>query len=192
MSTTRALIQVMGCLLAVAAASACTRTTPAPPPTAGASAGPSGNPGDPGVAVVTHAQAGLMKLDGLAALPAGHGVQPHAGYPGKGYHYGVFRNPDELAAFLRVADVAALPEVDWIREVVAYVVLDAQTNALDAPRLTAGADRATLTVTVDGIEPFYADRTPFALAVIRLGTIEQLTFQLDGGRELGTIPVSSE
>ncbi|MBZ0236144.1 MAG: hypothetical protein K8M05_27705, partial [Deltaproteobacteria bacterium] len=161
-------------------------------PTAGATAEPSGNPGAPGAASLTHAQAGLMKLDGLAALPAGHGVQAHAGYPGKGYHYGVFRNPDELAAFVRVADVAALPEVDWIREVVAYVVLDAQTNALEAPRLTTSGDRATLTVTVDGIEPFYADRTPVALAVVRLGVVEKLSFRIDGGPELGTVAVSSE
>jgi hypothetical protein len=109
----------------------------------------------------------------------------------------VFQNPDSFKAFADAAGLKEVPQVDWIREVVAFVVLDAQTNKLAVAGLEQDGGTATFSVRWFGIEPFYAGRTPYALAVVRLGMTDRLAFQLvaDGSGDkidLGSVPVSSE
>ncbi len=165
-------------------------SVPATPPTAPDPA-PEGRPR------ITGSFSGLMKLPGLAALPEDHAFVKTPGYPGSGFRHGVFRNPDSLAAFVKAAGLTKVPAVEWNHEVVAFVVLDAQTNALAVGELTAEGDAGILTVRHSLIEPYYEGATPIALAVVRLGKVERLSFRVvpEGGgavQELGSVLVSSE
>jgi hypothetical protein len=201
-----ALVALSGCSGAPGASSSATSGTPVQAPTQTpsttssslapvASSAPTSDV--PAPATLTHAQAGLMKLDALKQLPAGHVQVNASGYPGASFHRGVFQNPDSFRAFADAAGLKEVPKVDWIREVVAFVVLDAQTNKLSVGGLKQDGGTATLSVRWSGIEPFYAGQTPYALAVVRLGQTDRLGFQLvpEGSApaiDLGSVVVSSE
>ena len=201
-----ALVALSGCSGAPSAASSATSNAPVQAPTGTPSttssptaplASPTPDSDEPAPAKLAHAQAGLMKLDALKQLPAGHITVNAPGYPGASFHRGVFQNPDSFRAFADAAGLKEVPKVEWNHEVVAFVVLDAQTNKLSVGGLKQDGATATFTVEWSGIEPFYAGRTPYALAVVRLGKTERLGFQLvpegtGGAIDLGSVSVSSE
>lgn len=139
---------------------------------------------------------GLVKLGALERLPGDRVQVDAAGYPGARFHRGVFVSPDSFHAFTAAAGMKDVPDVDWSREVVAFVVLDAQTNKLHVAGLRAKGGEVTLSIDWIGIEPFYPQHTPYALAVIHLGKAEKLAFELvsDGRHalDLGSLAVSSE
>jgi hypothetical protein len=213
--TMKILVRGVALSLVLAAVSGCTGSVTSAPSTSGAASSteqsespavstppaqaPSAHASneDPGTPTLVASRSGLAKLSALARLPGDRVTVDAAGYPGAKFHRGVFVDPDSFLTFAKAADLKDVPKVDWVREVVAYVVLDAQTNELRIAGLKqqeGGA--ATLSVQWIGIEPFYADRTPFALAVIHVGRTEQLKFEVvrDGGGtvDLGSQPVSSE
>ena len=136
---------------------------------------------------------GLIQLPGVKALPAEQFVET-PGYPGSGFHLGVFHRSDEWERFAAAAGVELGP-TDWDRQVVAYVVLDAQTNRLAWKGLSRTGDTAVLAIEWSGIEPYYPDSTPAVLAVIdRAGTRQirvELTEDRGRGRLLGTIPLAA-
>jgi hypothetical protein len=128
---------------------------------------------------------GLIQLAGVGALPAQQFVGT-PGYPGAGFHLGVFRTAAEWQRFAEAAGVTLGP-VDWQTQVVAYVVLDAQTNRLDWKGLAQTGDTAVLTIDWIGIEPYYPDSTPAVLAVVDAGEPDQLRVELTEDRGQGTV-----
>lgn len=125
---------------------------------------------------------GLINVAGVKALPSPAFV-PTKGYPGHGFHLGVFTDADTFDKFAKAAAISSL-DVDWDEQMVVYAVLDAQTNALRFASWSATGDTGTLTVIWEGIEPYYVDSTPAVLAVVArdsLASIDIKTSTLDIG-----------
>jgi hypothetical protein len=130
--------------------------------------------------------AGLIKLPGVKALPAHQQYVGTPGYPGSGFHLGVFRNAADWQTFADAAGITLGP-VDWDRQVVAYLVLDAQTNKLEWKGLAQTGNTAVLTVDWIGIEPYYTDSTPAVLAVLNRAGLDQLRIELTEDHGQGTV-----
>jgi hypothetical protein len=139
---------------------------------------------------------GLVPMASIEGLPVS---MPTPGYPGNGFRVGVFDSPDAWQRFATAARVEGFPgrEIDWIRQRVAYVILDAQTNSLAFNRLGRDGSSGVIVVDWDGIEPFYEDATPAVLVLVDVRNLEQLRFEVSAAEGesptvLGTIPVSVE
>jgi hypothetical protein len=151
---------------------------PAPTPATGPAAYPTG-----GAIAFEDALIKLPAIDTLPTLAA----LPTPGYPGRGFHMGVFTDPASWARFSAAADIAGFEDIDWREQMVVYVVLDAQTNLLGFDTFDI-ADDGTATLNIDwiGIEPFYPDSTPAVLTLVDRDGIDAIAVTSDG-RTLGTI-----
>lgn len=152
--------------------------------------------GSSSVTVAQH-RAGLIKLGALARLPASDSFVAYPGYPGKGFHMGVINDATTFDAVVKTGGWKNLKPIDWHREMAVYLILDAQTNALDFAGYELDGGKATLRVEWSGIEPFYVDSTPAVIAVVpRANTasgVSSIAFVADrsagntGGTAIGTI-----
>jgi hypothetical protein len=141
-------------------------------------------------------RSGLIKLGALAKLPATDHFVAFSGYPGKGFHMGTVRDAATFDAVLKAGGWKDLGPIDWNRQMVVYLILDAQTNALAFKSWTlVGKSKARMTVEWAGIEPFYVDSTPAVIAVVGRGSATLIDFVAAGdspsgkAHTIGTIQV---
>lgn len=145
----------------------------------------------PGAAVAGIAQhkSGLIKLAAVKALPSGV-KNPTTGYPGRAFHAGIITDAKTWSTVQAAAGISMM-NVDFNRQMVAYVILDAQTNSLGYRSWTVSGSTATLTYDWSGIEPFYRGRTPGVFAIVDRGSIKQVSFQAShkNAKPLGSVTV---
>lgn len=144
----------------------------------------------PGSGGVTHID-GLIQLAAVKALPA-HDTSPSAGYPGRGFHFGAMKTQRDWQTFATAAGITSPLAIDWSKQMVVYLVLDAQTNQLLFERVSIDpTGNATLQFRWIGIEPYYRSQTPAVMAVVDRAGITKLTFQaVNARRAIGVVPVS--
>jgi hypothetical protein len=132
--------------------------------------------GSPATGADEH-RSGLIKLGALAKLPPTDSFVAFSGYPGKGFHMGTVHDAATFEAIIKAGGWKNLGPVDWNRQMVVYLIFDAQTNALTFKSWTVvGKSKARMTVDWDGIEPFYVDSTPAVIAVVPRGTATLIEF----------------
>lgn len=141
-----------------------------------------------GAAPVAQHRSGLIKLGALARLPKTDTFAATPGYPGKGFHMGTIGDAATLDAVIKAGGWKGFGPIDWGRQRVVYLILDAQTNALEFKSFKVDGSRGTLTVEWSGIEPFYVDATPAVVAVVSRDAIGSIDFAA-GNKTLGTIRV---
>ncbi len=122
---------------------------------------------------------GLIALEGVAQLPA-HETIAVDNDPGKAFHVGTITDEEAWAQFASSAGITGLRAIDWEGQVVVFTILDAQTNALSATSWGIEGTTGRFTVEWSGIEPFYADSTPGALAVVERGSLSEVEFAVSG------------
>jgi len=81
--------------------------------------------------------------------------------------------------------------VNWEKEVVAFVVLKAQTNRLTFASCEPGKGSATLAVKWSGIEPFYVEAFPAVFVRVERGDNQRIKFRIDDA-ELGEVAIKKE
>lgn len=78
--------------------------------------------------------------------------------------------------------------IDWKKEVVAYVILNLQTNRLTYASCEPCKGGSTLTVRWSGIEPFYNDAYPAVFTRVPRLELQRMKFVVDA-MELAEVPL---
>ena len=121
--------------------------------------------------------AGLVSLDAARSLPKGTTTLDVRGYPGSKFHYGAFDSQKKWDAFAKHFVAKGKVNIDWNKQAIAFVVLDAQTNALGNVKFAKRKQTGVISFEWDGIEPYYLNSTPAVLMVIDRAGLKTLEFR---------------
>jgi len=166
-------------LLLLACSGPATESAPSP---AVAATAPKIAPATP-TAAVAQSRSTLINIASLAKLPKSDKFAAVPGYPGKGFHMGVINDAMTFDALAKAGRLKSFAPIDWHRQMVVYLVLDAQTNSLDFSSWAVdGKGIGTLSVEWSGIEPFYQDATPAVIAVVDRNVANSINFVADHGQ----------
>ena len=133
--------------------------------------------------------AGLLKVSALPSLPTPTRARnPYAS--GSGFHLGVFSNPAQWKACVAAAgqDPFGTAEfhIDWTTHMIAFAVLDAQTNRLSFEKWRVDdKGSATMLLKWNLIEPHYHDSTPAVFVVVPRAS--EIHFTADTHGSLGVM-----
>lgn len=150
-------------------------------PTAGAAI-------DPAPTGIVDHKSGLIKLAALKTIATGTATYSAvSGYPGSGFHFGVFSDGQSYTAFATAAGLGSFQNIDWDSQMVVFAILDAQTNDLSFMSWTDnGHGDATLRFDWIGIEPHYTDATPAVLALVSKSSVKTIHYASKGTQPLGS------
>ena len=129
---------------------------------------------------------GLVALPAIAALPE-HTVIPYAGYPGSSFYLGAVVDDADWQNFASAALVENAPSIAG-GQAVLFAVFDARTNTLAPNKVERRDDTLIYTLDWDGIEPYYTNQTPAALALVDRTGITGVKVRARAG-EVGSFPM---